>query len=165
MALDQTNDGKPWTKESWHQYLFQKFNTEETYPVLSDISLTDLGDDTAKGEILLSRKNQNLHGFCHGGALSTLVDVISAFSCFSCGLDVTTATMNLQFFRPAGGNRLFCTATPEKIGKTLCNVRAVIRNESGAVVTVASVLLYVLGRIEIAGSIADGSTPHGIGQK
>ncbi|WP_326975191.1 PaaI family thioesterase [Caproicibacter sp. BJN0012] len=149
MAFDRTNGGKPWTKESWDRYLHQKFNTEENYPLLSDINLTRLGDGMAEGEILLSHKNRNLHGFCHGGALSTLVDVISAFSCFSRGLDVTTATMNLQFFRPAGGDRLICTATPEKVGKTLCNVRAVIRDESDTVVTVASVLLYVLDRIEI----------------
>lgn len=149
MAFDRTNHGKPWTKNSWYQYLYEKFNTEEVYPLLSDVSLTDVGEGMAKGEILLSHKNQNLHGFCHGGALSTIIDVISAFSCFSLGLDVTTASMNLQFFRPGSGSKLTCTATPEKVGKTLCNVRTVVRDESDRIVTVASVLLYVLDRIEV----------------
>lgn len=149
MAFEKTDHGKIWTKDSWYQYLHEKFNTEEHFPLLSDISLTDVGEGVAKGEILLSDKNRNLHGFCHGGALSAIIDVISAFSCFSLGLDVTTSAMNLQFFRPAGGSRLTCTAEPEKVGKTLCNVRTIVRDESDRIVTVASVLLYVLDRIEI----------------
>jgi acyl-CoA thioesterase len=149
MAFDKTNHGKPWTKELWYRYLFEKFNTEERYPLASDVRLTNLGEGTAEGEIVLSEKNRNLHGTCHGGALSTIVDVIAAFSCFSLGLDVTTAAMNLQFLRPGGGKKLICTAAPEKVGRNLCNVRAVIRDENNKAVTIGSVLLYVLDRVEV----------------
>jgi uncharacterized protein (TIGR00369 family) len=86
-------------------------------------------------------------GIVSGQALATLADTAMVIACaghFREFRPVATTNLDLQFLRPASGERIECTATVVRAGKALIFTRAVLTAEpSGKEVATATATFAV----------------------
>lgn len=86
-------------------------------------------------------------GFVSGQALAALADTAMVIACggfFRRFTPVATTNLDLQFLRPARGERISCTATVVRGGKSLVFTRAVLTEEpSGKEVATATATFAV----------------------
>ena len=86
-------------------------------------------------------------GIVSGQALATLADTAMVIACaghFREFRPVATTNLDLQFLRPASGERVECTATIVRAGKSLIFARAVLTAEpSGKEVATATATFAV----------------------
>ena len=97
-----------------------------------------MGPGYAKGELIIGPDSINPHGNVHGGALSTLADTVGGCCACSKGGSCVTSGCSIEYLRPANGSKIYCTATPKKLGRTLSVVALEMTNDQGAVVATAS---------------------------
>lgn len=86
-------------------------------------------------------------GMVSGQALATLADTAMVIACaghFRAFRPVATTNLDVQFLRPASGDRVSCTATIVRAGKSLIFTRAVLTAEpSGKEVATATATFAV----------------------
>jgi uncharacterized protein (TIGR00369 family) len=86
-------------------------------------------------------------GIVSGQALATLADTAMVIACaghFRAFRPVATTNLDVQFLRPASGERVECTATIVRAGKSLIFARAVLTAEpSGKEVATATATFAV----------------------
>ena len=51
----------------------------------------------------------------------------------------------MEFLRPAKGNKIFCHATPKKMGRSLAVIQVVLSDESEKVVATGTFSFYMSG--------------------
>jgi acyl-CoA thioesterase len=50
----------------------------------------------------------------------------------------------MEFLRPATGKKIFCEATPKKMGRSLSTIQVVLTNDSGAVVATGTFTFFMM---------------------
>ncbi len=50
----------------------------------------------------------------------------------------------IEYLRPANGSKIYCTATPKKLGRTLSVVALEMTNDQGAVVATATYTFFMM---------------------
>ena len=108
------------------------------------IVITDVGPGYAKGELTVGPDSINPHGNVHGGALSTLADTVGGCCACSKGGSCVTSGCSIEYLRPANGSKIYCTATPKKLGRTLSVVALEMTNDQGVVVATATYTFFML---------------------
>jgi len=124
-------------------YIVRTVNTPHQFSYENGILLTDVGPGYAKGELTVGPDSINPHGNVHGGALATLADTVSGCCACSKGGSCVTANCSMEFLRPATGSKLYCEATPKKMGRSLSVIQLVITNEKGAVVATGTYTFFM----------------------
>ena len=99
--------------------IIQGVNAPHQFSYENGIVLTDVGPGYAKGELIIGPDSINPHGNVHGGALSTLADTVGGCCACSKGGTCVTSGCSIEYLRPANGSKIYCTATPKKLGRTL----------------------------------------------
>ena len=100
----------------------------------SHISITWQEGDRARGELSVHPESLNPHGFVHGGVLTGLADTVSGSAAASRGGRCVTASSTMNYLRPAVGSRIYCSAEPVRVGKTICVFDASLTDEAGRLV-------------------------------
>ena len=85
----------------------------------------------------------NPHGKVHGGALATLADTVGGCCACSKGGLCVTSSSTMEFLRPADGPRIFCTATPKKMGYHLSVIQVELTNVSGETVATGTFTFFM----------------------
>lgn len=124
-------------------YIVRTVNTPHQFSYENGILLTDVGPGYAKGELTVGPDSINPHGNVHGGALATLADTVSGCCACSKGGSCVTANCSMEFLRPATGSKIYCEATPKKMGRSLSVIQLVITNEKGAVVATGTYTFFM----------------------
>ena len=97
--------------------------------------------------IPFTEKVARVGGFVSGQALATLADTTMVIACaghFRGFRPVATTNLDVQFLRPATGDRVSCTATIVRAGKSLIFARAtLIAEPSGKDVAAATATFAV----------------------
>ena len=124
-------------------YIVRTVNTPHQFSYENGILLTDVGPGYAKGELTVGPDSINPHGNVHGGALATLADTVSGCCACSKGGSCVTANCSMEFLRPATGAKIYCEATPKKMGRSLSVIQLVITNEKGAVVATGTYTFFM----------------------
>lgn len=84
--------------------------------------------------LLVQPRHLQQHGFVHAGVLTTMADHTggaAASTLIQAGQSVMTAEFKVNFLRPAKGDRLRCTATVLKPGRTLSVTEAEVWSLAG----------------------------------
>eukprot|EP00026_Physarum_polycephalum_P024590 Phypoly_transcript_31396.p1 GENE.Phypoly_transcript_31396~~Phypoly_transcript_31396.p1 ORF type:complete len:124 (+),score=7.27 Phypoly_transcript_31396:2-373(+) len=86
-------------------------------------------------------------GNLHGGAASTLIDIITFYALLTVGSKLGVSTdLSISFLSGAPkGSRIFIEAVVDKAGKNIAFTTCTIRTENGRVVATARHTLYVGG--------------------
>ena len=79
----------------------------------------------------------------HGGALATLADTVGGCCACSKGGLCVTSSSTMEFLRPADGPRIFCTATPKKMGYHLSVIQVELTNVSGETVATGTFTFFM----------------------
>ena len=95
------------------------------------ITVTDVGEGFAKGEMENSPLTHNVLGGIHGGALSTLADTVAAVAVVSLGGVCVTIHNSMEYLRRAKPGPVSCEARVRKAGKTITVCEAIIRDSGG----------------------------------
>ena len=97
----------------------------------------------AQGVLEVGPNSINPHGKVHGGALATLADTVGGCCACSKGGLCVTSSSTMEFLRPADGPRIFCTATPKKMGYHLSVIQVELTNVSGETVATGTFTFFM----------------------
>jgi uncharacterized protein (TIGR00369 family) len=100
-----------------------------------DIRLEHVGAGTCETSLVVQERLRQQHGFVHGGVIATLADHTAggAARSVSGARDVLTVEFKINYLRPATGDRLRCTASVLRAGRTMIVAEALVfSSNSGA---------------------------------
>ena len=118
-------------------------NKPHQFSYENGIMVTHAEPGLVRGELTVTENSYNPHGIVHGGALTTLADTVAGCCACSKGGSCVTANCSMEFLRPATGSKLYCEATPKKMGRSLSVIQLVITNEKGAVVATGTYTFFM----------------------
>ena len=73
-----------------------------------------------------------------------LADTVGGCCACSKGGSCVTSGCSIEYLRPANGSKIYCTATPKKLGRTLSVVALEMTNDQGAVVATATYTFFMM---------------------
>jgi uncharacterized protein (TIGR00369 family) len=93
-----------------------------------DIRLDKVAEGICETSLVVQERLRQQHGFVHGGVIATLADHTAggAARSVSGARDVLTVEFKINYLRPATGDRLRCTATVLRAGKTAIVAEALV---------------------------------------
>ena len=109
----------------------------------SGVLVTRVEPGFAQGVLEVGPNSINPHGKVHGGALATLADTVGGCCACSKGGLCVTSSSTMEFLRPADGPRIFCTATPKKMGYHLSVIQVELTNVSGETVATGTFTFFM----------------------
>ena len=124
-------------------YVPHPVNTPHQFSYENGILLTRLEPGYAKGELTFGPNLINPLGNVHGGALATLADVVAGCCACSKGGRCVTANSSMEFLRPANTPKLYCEATPKKMGRSLSVIQFTITNDQDVVVATGTYTFFM----------------------
>ncbi|MEA4933839.1 MAG: PaaI family thioesterase [Lawsonibacter sp.] len=129
--------------EDHSNYIICTVNTPHQFSYENGVLVTEVTPGYAKGELAVGPNSINPHGNVHGGALATLADTVGGCCACSKGGSCVTAGSSMEFLRPATGPKIYCEATPKKLGRTLSVVQLVLRNDQHIVVATGTYTFFM----------------------
>jgi uncharacterized protein (TIGR00369 family) len=93
-----------------------------------DIRLEKVAEGTCETSLVVQDRLRQQHGFVHGGVIATLADHTAGGAARSVSgtKDVLTVEFKINYLCPARGDRLRCTATVLRAGRTAIVAEALV---------------------------------------
>lgn len=93
-----------------------------------EIHLDKVSEGICETSLVVQERLLQQHGFIHGGVIATMADHTAggAARSVSGDKDVLTVEFKINYLRPAIGDRLRCTATVLRAGKTVIVAEALV---------------------------------------
>ena len=134
----------------FYSKLLARVNESGCFAPHNHIYVTELRDDhSASGVLEIQPSSLNPLGIVHGGALVTLADSVCGTAAFSTGRTCVTLDCSMQYLAPAKGARIFCTATPKKLGRTVQVYDAALTDETGRLVASGTYTFFAVGPADL----------------
>ena len=111
-----------------------------------DIRLDKVAEGICETSLVVQERLRQQHGFIHGGVIATMADHTAggAARSVSGDKDVLTVEFKINYLRPAMGDRLRCTATVLRAGKTVIVAEALVYAGAGEKETLVAKLTETL---------------------
>lgn len=123
--------------------IIRTVNRPHQFAYENGIRITAVEPGLARGELAVGPDSVNPHGKVHGGALAALADTVAGCCACAQGGRCVTANSSMEFLRPAGGTKIFCEATPKKLGRTLSVIQVTLTNGEGKTVATGTFTFYM----------------------
>ena len=115
------------TDQERTDFIFRTVNTPHQFSYENGITVTHVEPGYAKGELV-----------------ATLADTVGGCCAWSRGGVCVTAGSTMEFLRPASGKKIFCVATPKKMGRTLSVIQVVLTNDQDVVVATGTFTFFMM---------------------
>lgn len=135
------------SKELTERYR-QVINSPAFFSGANDIRVTELSPERTAGVLTSSGRSRNPRGLVHGGCLATLADTVAGSVLVCRGWMVVTLDFSMQYLKAASGGAVTCTATPRKLGRTICVCEVTLTDESGDTVAIGTFTFFVQQRLD-----------------
>ena len=132
--------------ESHTDPILHVVNQPHQFSYENGIFLTELKPGYARGELVFGPNIINPNGDVHGGALATLADVVCGSCACSKGGTCVTANSTMEFLRRANTPKLYCEATPKKMGKTLSVIQFAITDDQNFTVATGTYTFFMFSK-------------------
>jgi len=111
-----------------------------------NIRLDKWSEGICETSLAVQERLRQQHGFIHGGVIATMADHTAggAARSVSGDKDVLTVEFKINYLRPAMGDRLRCTATVLRAGKTVIVAEALVYAGNGGKETLVAKLIETL---------------------
>jgi uncharacterized protein (TIGR00369 family) len=111
-----------------------------------DIRLDKFAEGICETSMVVQERMRQQHGFVHGGVIATLADHTAGGAARSVSgeKDVLTVEFKINYLRPALGDRLRCTATVLRGGKTVIVAEALVYASNAGKETLVAKLIETL---------------------
>ena len=98
-----------------------------------DIRLDKVSESICETSLIVQERLLQQHGFIHGGVIATMADHTAGGAARSVSgeKDVLTVEFKINYLRPAIGDRLRCTASVLRAGKTVIVAEALVYAGNG----------------------------------
>lgn len=100
-------------------------------------------------EGIISETSYNNLNIAHGGYIFGLADTAAGIAAMTNECSVVTINSNIEFLKPANGNRLIAKASSIKTGKTILVYEVLIYNEKEDLISKAMMTFYNVGEVKI----------------
>lgn len=121
------------------------FNDRSGFIKHNNISIKEVTENNTILEAILTKDSLNPYGMAHGGLVFALADTsMGILSKVKTGKDAVTVNSQIDYLRPATGEKLTAVAEIIKIGKTIVVLKATIFNEQNKEVAIANSTYYVI---------------------
>ncbi|MGZ4872940.1 MAG: PaaI family thioesterase, partial [Candidatus Angelobacter sp.] len=112
--------------------------------------------------LVVQERLRQQHGFIHGGVIATMADHTAGGAARSVSgeKDVLTVEFKINYLRPAMGDRLHCTATVLRAGKTVIVAEALVFASSAGKESLVAKLTETLLVADDPNTRAGGATPR-----
>lgn len=131
--------------------LMDRINDPRQFSSYNGITVTQVKDGVGVGELAITPHSLNPMGIVHGGCLAALADTVAGVA-VAVGQRSRCVTVNysLSFLRPAKGEgkKIVCTATPHKLGHTLCVYGVSLTDDGGKEVASGTFTFFLMGAAE-----------------
>lgn len=101
-------------------------------------------------EGLISETSYNNMGIVHGGFIFGLADtaagVAALSNVYSSDVNIVTVDANINYFKPAVGNKIIAKAKTIKPGKTICVVEVMVYNDNEDCVAKSTMTFYYISK-------------------
>ena len=134
--------------DSYSEYL-DRVNNGSHFSNYNHMRVTRLEGAEAEGVLEIRPDSLNPAGIVHGGALVALADTVCGTAAFSTGQSCVTLDCSMQYLAPAKGARIFCAATPRKLGRTIMVYDAALTDEGGRLVAAGTNTFYATGPVDL----------------
>jgi len=133
----------------YRERLFKTIN-ESQFPAHLKMCITDLSYGASRFEMPAAAFRMQPFGVMHGGNIATLIDSATFWACFlAMGNDedgLTSVDLKLNYLAAAREERIVCTATMRKSGKTIFYADGEVRTDDGRLIAHgASTLMRIPG--------------------
>ena len=127
-----------------------RINGSNSFAPANHMFVTQVGEDhSAQGVLEVQPTSLNPMGMVHGGALVALADTVCGTAAFSTGQSCVTLDCSMQYLAPAKGARIFCAATPRKLGRTIMVYDAALTDAGGRLVATGTYTFYATGPVDL----------------
>jgi len=111
-----------------------------------NIQLDKVSEGTCETSLIVQDRLRQQHGFIHGGVIATMADHTAGGAARSVSgeKDVLTVEFKINYLRPAIGDRLRCTASVLRGGKTVIVAEALVYACNGEKETLVAKLIETL---------------------
>ena len=130
--------------EEHSQKVLRTVNASHQFSYENGVTVTSVAPGRTEGCLTVGPNTLNPHGYVHGGALTTLADTVGGCCACSRGGSCVTANCTMEYLRPATGAKIFCLATPKKLGRTLSVVQVTLTNDEQVVVATGTFTFFML---------------------
>ena len=121
-----------------------RVNQPHQFSYENGIRVTYVEPELVRGELTVGPDSINPYGNVHGGAMATLADTVAGSCACSRGGRCVTANFSMEYLRPATGTKIFCEATPKKMGRSLSVIQVVLTNDQNAVVATGTFTFFMI---------------------
>ena len=97
--------------------------------------------------VTLTENTLNPNSTAHGGLIYSLADTAMGLLIFLKGNTCVTANASINYLKKGNGEKLIATATPIKLGKTLCVLETKIQDEKENLLAIVTGTYYITGNI------------------
>ena len=133
MSFEPISERVPRQVNKPHQFSFE-----------NGMVITHAEPGLVRGELTVTENSYNPHGIVHGGALTTLADTAAGCCACSKGGHCVTSNCTMEFLRPATGKKIYCVATPKKMGRILSTIQVSLTNDDGVEVATGTFTFFML---------------------
>lgn len=130
------------------QALMDRMNAPGQFSAEIHVRVTQLSPGRCEGVLEVHPENLNVLGIVHGGCLATLADTLAGLCVAATGNHCVTASYSMNFLRPATGEKIYCEAKAEKLGRKINVIRAELTNDTGELVAVGDFTFCSTGPVE-----------------
>jgi len=111
-----------------------------------NIQLDKVSEGICETSLVVQERLRQQHGFIHGGVIATMADHTAGGAARSVSgeKDVLTVEFKINYLRPAIGDRLRCTASVLRGGKTVIVAEALVYASNGEKETLVAKLIETL---------------------
>ncbi|NLW77967.1 MAG: PaaI family thioesterase [Ruminococcaceae bacterium] len=139
------------------------YSAQVPFLKLAAVCLTGLEDGgISRMELTLDERHMNPEGGPHGGVYATLVDSATWWAVYAAlqeDVGHTTLDLHVDDLGRALGGTLFVEGRCVKLGRTICQAEAFIRDESGKLVVHGTSKLMVVPGIPTISQAAEKTGP------
>lgn len=128
-----------------YQKLIDFFMKNDKYAHFTGVKILELREGYSKAELELNNITENSVGSMHGGAIFTLVDIVSGTAALTHGYACTTLNATINYMKAVRGGKITAEAKELHNGRSTKVYEVSVTNEKNVVVSLATVTMFCLG--------------------
>lgn len=120
----------------------KEYNDKDAFARHCGVEIIDIGDGTAKGQLVLKPKHLNGVGIVHGAAVFTLADAVFAAAANSHGYVAVAVNINISYLKASQTGILFAEARENNPRGRMGSYTITITDQTGETIALFEGMVY-----------------------